>query len=1002
MKRNLSKIVLAAALVLGGVTSAWASSTTDSAGASDNSTPFNHNDGGSPVTYYDDWVTKDYTISGNGTYTFNFTCTSSTAASYYGWYLFLGKSGWSNIWDTYLGYRSGDGWIGWPGSGQSYSSNTYSTANPTGSGMQQALSNASVLMTVERTSTNIRVEATVTPASENPFKIYVSYYYAGVDEPTADLKINFGVEYAYVNITSSSFEAASTDMPTPVYSNDFSSTDGLTIMPTSGTQGKFVNDVSTFGQVFKNAASTSARTNYLLLPSTVFSSFTAENAKSGMTIGFWVNAKETGGASNYTYAPFFGAYSAAPSTSNTSPMLCLQSRGLMQLNSNGWCDFNPAQNANDSKSYVYNTNAHEAGNDSYTSGGNWIDDNKWHYYTVTITPRQAIIYLDGVLKNQWDLDGTTDGQIIAGFFAGGASALTYVALGGDQAWDWNNNDAAFMFDDFVVYDQALSASQIAEIIEAKKFSYTVKASYGGSEKTLATGTYLDTDITEAYPRYILDGTTLYEAAAISSKYSKTFTVTEDNQVETITYDNSTTSDVFYYTEAEDVISGATTELASASNGLLGGRQKTSSSYTDLVTLPAGTWTIYTNVYVGNSGSSTVNFKVGSEVKYTFTRNGSSYWYSGTSEAITIDEAATLSVAVDGGSSTGIDWIYVKGTSAYEVVGETDCTTGYATALNTTPIWINAGETGYYKFINHNSGNGSVWNNWNLFAANESSENLTILRADNYALTGGGTISSFPTTETLVSDLAGATVELTVSLADAGDGKYTLTSTAHITKADGTEMSPDYVYTQTGFTVSKLKLYVSVDNSWLELVQEAVKKDITSAGYATYYSNNALDFANADPELTASMITGAEGSKLTLSDINDAPAETGVILAGSQGTYTIPVIASSSTSTSGNLLKGVHVDTVKDAESIYVLMNGGNGVGFYKNNYNFTVGANTAYLATNDLGAREFYGFQDDMTGIESVNQDAFSFGEFFDLQGRRIAQPTKGLYIMNGKKIVIK
>jgi len=341
-------------------------------------------------------------------------------------------------------------------------------------------------------------------------------------------------------------------------------------------------------------------------------------------------------------------------------------------------------------------------------------------------------------------------------------------------------------------------------------------------------------------------------------------------------------------------------------------------------------------------------------------------------------------------------------SSYEIVGKTDCTTEYATTFNTNPIWINAGETGYYKIINHNSGNGSVWNNWYMFAANESSENLTILRPDNWVLSGG-TISSFPTTSDLSADLADATVELTVSLADAGDDKYTLTSTAHITKADGTEMSPDYVYTQTGFTVSKLKLYVSVDNSWLELVQEAVKKDITSAGYATYYSNNALDFANADPELTASMITGAEGSKLTLSDINDAPAETGVILAGSQGTYTIPVIASSSTSTSGNLLNGVHVATEKDASSIYVLMNGGNGVGFYKNYDDFTVGANTAYLeATNDLGAREFYGFQDDMTGIESVNQDAFSFGEFFDLQGRRIAQPTKGLYIMNGKKIVIK
>jgi hypothetical protein len=47
---------------------------------------------------------------------------------------------------------------------------------------------------------------------------------------------------------------------------------------------------------------------------------------------------------------------------------------------------------------------------------------------------------------------------------------------------------------------------------------------------------------------------------------------------------------------------------------------------------------------------------------------------------------------------------------------------------------------------------------------------------------------------------------------------------------------------------------------------------------------------------------------------------------------------------------------------------------------------------------------DDATGIEKVEKDASvkENGEFFNLAGQRVAQPTKGLYIVNGKKVVIK
>jgi hypothetical protein len=181
--------------------------------------------------------------------------------------------------------------------------------------------------------------------------------------------------------------------------------------------------------------------------------------------------------------------------------------------------------------------------------------------------------------------------------------------------------------------------------------------------------------------------------------------------------------------------------------------------------------------------------------------------------------------------------------------------------------------------------------------------------------------------------------------------------------------------------------------------------ITSAGWATYCSPYALDFSSSIANLTkAYLITGNSGKTLTLEQITGTiPANTGILLEG-EGAVSIPVVASSSTDVSANILKGVTAPTVKDAESIYVLMNETPGVGFYKNNNEFTVGANTAYIDATDLAsARAFYLFDDMTTGVNDVRvKTTDNIGEVYNLAGQRVAKPTKGLYIVNGKKVVIK
>ena len=1003
MKKHLLKTVLLAVVLLLGTTSTWADSTTASAGSDDNSTPWNHNSGGDPVTYYDDWVTQDYKLSGNGTYTFNLTTTNAATAdhNYYGWSLFLGKKGWSNIWDTWLVGTASTGYCWGNGTGTKSATNDYWTKNPTGAGIYSAMNNSTAVVTVTRTSSYIKAVAKVTPESEEPFTIVWSYYYADSEseDATADLYINFAVEYAYVNITSANFESASSVSPTPVYFNDFSSQTDLSIQG----DGEFdVDDTPGFGQVFKNAASSSPRTNYLRLP-TVFSDFTYENANTEMTIGFWVNAKNAGDPSNYNYAPLFAAYGSAPNPNNGSPMLCLQSRGLMQINNNGWCDFSYAQNVA-GKNTVYNDYAWEAGDGNFEKGGNWLNDAKWHYYTLTLTPRNVIIYLDGVVKNKWVLDGNSDGRDILGSIVNG-SALSYVALGGNQAWDWDNNDAAFMFDDFVVYDEALTAEQIAQIIADKtpSYSYTVNAVDANNNilKQLATGSNKSgASIDQVYPQFILSGSTLFEAAQTSKAYKKSFTLSSDEQVEAIAYTANTIANVKYFAEGEDAITGNSSDLASASTGKVGGRSVLSANW---VTLPAGKWTVYTRTYVGNSGDHTLKVLVGGEEKFTETYAATSGWHTAVAE-IEIEQAGALSTEFNGGSSTGIDWLYVvSNNSEQEVVGAIDYSTPYYNQWNTTPLWIHEGETVKYKFINYNHSD-VRFENWYLFGATEASENIVIF-GPNHSNTGAHATYEPAERSFTSEDLNGATVELTAKLENG-----TITVTAKTTKADGTKLE-DFVYTQTDLGVSKLKLYVSVEKSYLVLLSEEKQLDVNQYGWITFASDNALKFEGIEG-LTAYAVTGTNGAAIEKEALTEVPAGTPLLIEGEpNASYLVPAIASANDLNVANLMvRGKGEAVVKnDVNPRYILsLNSKNEIAFKLIGATSpVVAANKAYLqlASEATFAPQFINIIGGTTGIDNLNVDeenAQADGAIYNLAGQRVSKGYKGLVIMNGKKVIIK
>lgn len=204
---------------------------------------------------------------------------------------------------------------------------------------------------------------------------------------------------------------------------------------------------------------------------------------------------------------------------------------------------------------------------------------------------------------------------------------------------------------------------------------------------------------------------------------------------------------------------------------------------------------------------------------------------------------------------------------------------------------------------------------------------------------------------------------------------------------------------------------------LQILPAAVTTTIGSAGYATFSSAYALDFASATG-VKAYVATGVEDGGVTMAKVEGSvPAATGLLLqrVGSDD-ISIPVVPSAS-APAANLLRPAVTTTNVAASTAgcyhYVFARQGGVVGFYNLASATNVSAGKAYLETTTALSSPrldmLFDDNDDMvTGISSTANGQWStFNDsavWYTLDGRRLmGQPTrKGLYIVNGKKVVVK
>lgn len=184
----------------------------------------------------------------------------------------------------------------------------------------------------------------------------------------------------------------------------------------------------------------------------------------------------------------------------------------------------------------------------------------------------------------------------------------------------------------------------------------------------------------------------------------------------------------------------------------------------------------------------------------------------------------------------------------------------------------------------------------------------------------------------------------------------------------------------------------------------LSREIEKDSYVTMAAPVAL---NIPAGVSAYTVTVDEAKEAAiLEEVKDViPAGTAVVLEnqGETDNFKFTFAPSGSTDNENNLT-GVYVETAIAADiNAYILANGDRGFGFYQlDGTDRTLGANKAYLALPaSLSHIRSIIIGGPTTGIEGTVTEAADTEEYYDLQGRRVLNPVKGIYVTkSGKKVV--
>lgn len=310
------------------------------------------------------------------------------------------------------------------------------------------------------------------------------------------------------------------------------------------------------------------------------------------------------------------------------------------------------------------------------------------------------------------------------------------------------------------------------------------------------------------------------------------------------------------------------------------------------------------------------------------------------------------------------------------------------------------------------------NNVAYYSEGENIEGLTIINSGNSAVRSSNSASAYAKDADVVfTTLPAGKYKLTSSICDfkgkdasaefsykAGE-KVIFTHKAEVINSD-TKTSEEFTLNEST-PISLVKggnESQGVDYIYIQRTGDATETvPVSDAGYATYATTNNIVVPDNNDVKVMTVTVNEGNSTITLHEIpakTVIPAKTG-ILVKAPGNCNFVVTSDKGETLANNDLKAATEDVTSVDDKFFALTKLGEKVGFALVANGVVIPAGKAYLKVPAATTAKFFSLDGEATGINSV-KTAKADGAYYTLEGVKTTKPVKGLYIHNGKKIVVK
>ena len=398
--------------------------------------------------------------------------------------------------------------------------------------------------------------------------------------------------------------------------------------------------------------------------------------------------------------------------------------------------------------------------------------------------------------------------------------------------------------------------------------------------------------------------------------------------------------------------------------------------------------VYSNSFDAFIKAPTAESGTPGEESYVAAANGTiKAWYMEgedlpTISSVNVSDGATyavegnqLTVTAEDGTTTAVYDITVESVSPYTGIGNRIFDGSETSWIKTGNAFSTEDGKKGWKFSKNDT-------NWERETPGKNRIYFFLAASDKVTFTSGGTnrnINVYRNGELLSTPTSTGAANATFEIKGNAENPYMIAIVSNQTSGDG------------AIKAINITKNVSVN----------VSVTITSCGYATLISNNALDFSNAGGA-TAYIVKDNDISDnaITLTPVTKVPANTGLVIAGTVGeTYSIPATSDETDDVAGNLMVGnADNDITIVANQGYILAASD---GLFHPCSGGTLAKGKAYLKIDvTTGAKDLAIDFGEGTGINNVNVNENESGKIFNLAGQQMKSAVKGVYIKNGKKYI--